>query len=357
MSHGRVMVRARVWAIRINAGDRLGMDDLSREWTMGQPEPQILRTVVEGVSMARSDLDQGREPTQSARSAVMEQAMAIAGEIPSPVLRSLVCPYCGTITPDTGRCSACNGRFNPLSRQATQNQMGPWSIRDDRLPFRPGCTYETIARLIDQGKISTETILRGPSTRQFWTLARHAPGIANLLGMCHSCQMEVKPDAFACPSCHAPFTTERDRQHLGLGPSRPLPGQGLPEVLALRAEPASQPGFEGSQGGGVVSAPIGVQGEMAGGLQAGVSGGGVGGEHVDMAGARRQVEEAARLARRWKSAWETQRRNAWTVIVISILITLSAMTYAVLGGKSTDQGGGLDGESAPMGQVPALLDE
>ena len=178
---------------------------------------------------------------QSARAVVMEQAVAAVGEMPAPVLRSLVCPYCGTITPDTGRCEACNGRFDPLSRQATQNQMGPWSIRDDQTPFRPGCTYETIARLIEQGKISSETILRGPSTRQFWTLARHTPGIANLLGICHSCQGVVKVDAFACPSCHVSFAAERDRQHLGLGPSRPLPGQGLPEVLALHAEPASLP--------------------------------------------------------------------------------------------------------------------
>lgn len=281
---------------------------------------------------------------QSARAAVMEHAMAVAGDMPTPALRSLVCPYCGTITPDTGRCSACNGRFNPLSRQATQNQMGPWSIRDDRLPFRPGCTYETIARLIDQGKISAETILRGPPTRQFWTLARHTPGIANLLGMCHSCQTPVKPDAFACPSCNASFTAERDRQHLGLGPSRPLPGQGLPEVLALRAEPASQPGYAVAQGGGgVVSTPIGSQGDP-GSVSAGV---------VNDVGARQQVEEAARLARRWKSAWETQRRRAWTVIMISTLITLIAMTYAVLGAnnKSSQSDGG------SSTQIPSSVDE
>ena len=181
----------------------------------------------------------------SARSAVMEAAQGVAGASPVPALRSLVCPYCGTITPDSGRCSGCSGRFDPLSRQATQNQMGAWSIRDDRQPFRPGCTYQTIARLIEQRKISPDTVLRGPSTRQFWTLARHTPGISQLLGVCHSCQTAVKTDAFACPSCHASFTIERDRQHLGLGPSRPLPGQGLPEVLAMHAEPASQPGLAG----------------------------------------------------------------------------------------------------------------
>ncbi len=292
---------------------------------------------------------------QSARAVVMEQAAAIAGEMPSPMLRSLVCPYCGTVTPDTGRCSVCHGRFDPLSRQATQNQMGPWSIRDDRTPFRPGCTYETIAGLIEQGKISLETILRGPSTRQFWTLARHTPGVAHLLGVCHSCQGAVKGDAFACPRCHASFTTERDRQHLGLGPSRPLPGQGLPEVLALHAEPASPPGFRGVQAGGnsgastgasaVVSTPIDAQAQQGSG--------GSGGSGGDAAGALAQAQEAARLARRWKMAWEVQRRRAWIAIGISALITLGALAYATLGpGRAYQKQSG-----AQSAQVPVSLDE
>lgn len=263
---------------------------------------------------------------QAERSAVMEQAGEVAGEMPVPQLRSLVCPYCGTITPDSGRCSVCSGRFDPLSRQATQNQMGPWSIRDDRHPFRPGCTYETVVRLVEQGIISSETILRGPSTRQFWTLARHTPGVAHLLGMCNSCQTPVKADAFACPVCHASFTAERDRQHLGLGPSRPLPGQGLPEVLALHAEPASQPGV---RTGGVVSTPI----------DAGVSPNGQG-NGVAIAtsagpGEARQIDDAARLARRWKSAWHRERRRAWMVIGVMGVITVIAISYAIVGANES----------------------
>jgi len=280
-----------------------------------------------------------------ARAQVMEQARAIAGELPMPKLRSLVCPYCGTVTPDSGRCSVCAGRFDPLSRQATQNQMGPWSIRDDAHPHRPGCSYETIARLIEQRKISGDTILRGPTTRQFWTLAKHSPGIAHLLGVCHSCQTPVKSDAFACPNCHASFTAERDRQHLGLGPARPLPGQGLPEVLALRAEPASQAGHSNA---GVVSATIGAQEGGNGALMGGA--GSVGAQQeglqgFDLASARQQVEDAARLARRWKSAWEAQRRRAWGVIGASLIVTVVALGYALWSGiGSPDRGGaaGLD---------------
>ncbi|PCI10924.1 hypothetical protein COB72_02045 [bacterium] len=282
---------------------------------------------------------------QSVRAAVMEQAMEIAGEMPVPVLRSLVCPYCGTVTEDSGRCSGCSGRFDPLSRQATQNQMGPWSIRDDRQPHRPGCTYQMITRLVGQGVIGAESILRGPSTRQFWTLARDTPGVAHLLGSCHSCQAEVKPDAFACPSCHASFTVERDRQHLGLGPSRPLPGQGLPEVLALHAEPASNM----NQNAGVVSTPIGAGADGLGSTIGAKSGE----QPTELLADRQQVEEAARLAKRWKKAWESERKRAWVVIVASLCVATVALVYAVMIGAGASETDSV----VDSGQIPAEVDE
>jgi hypothetical protein len=171
------------------------------------------------------------------RAQIMTRALAVAGDLPKPQPRAVLCPYCGSATAQTGRCTACGGRFDPLSRQATQNHMGPWSIRDDRNPHRPGCTYDTLCRLIDSGAITPDTVLRGPTTRQFWTLARNTPGVAHRLGFCHNCRAPVTKDAFQCPSCHAPFGVDRDRQHLGIGPFRPLPGQGAPEVMALHAGP------------------------------------------------------------------------------------------------------------------------
>ncbi len=171
------------------------------------------------------------------RARIMARAMAVAGDLPKPQPRAVLCPYCGSTTAQTGRCTACGGRFDPLSRQATQNHMGPWSVRDERNPHRPGCTYDTLCRLIDSGAIGPDAVLRGPTTRQFWTLARHTPGVAHRLGFCHNCREPVAKDAFQCPACHAPFGVDRDRQHLGIGPFRPLPGQGAPEVMALHAGP------------------------------------------------------------------------------------------------------------------------
>lgn len=249
---------------------------------------------------------------QSVRASVMEQAKAVAGDFPTPQLRSLVCPYCGTVTPDSGRCADCAGRFDALSRQATQNQMGPWSIRDDRQPHRPGCTFDTIERLIRQDSIGPNSVLRGPTTRQFWTLARHTPGVAHLLELCYSCQSSVKTDAFACPNCHASFSVERDRQHLGLGPARPLPGQGLPQVLAMKAEPAAVLG--------------------AGRIESSTIVGGTPNERLPQQPippqSTGQFTEASQLARRWKRAWELERRRAWSVISIAFVIVFIAIAYS-----------------------------
>lgn len=264
-----------------------------------------------------------QEPDAGVRAEVMAHARAIAGEPPTPKLRSLVCPYCGAVTPDSGRCEKCAGRFDPLSRQATQNQMGPWEIRDERVPFRPGCSYATLVRLIEQGAVRGETVLRGPSTRQFWTLARHTPGVANRLGVCHNCQAIVKPDAFSCPSCEASFEVERDRQHMGLGPARPLPGQGLPEVLALHAEPASVPGHSA-----IASSTI----PIAASSPARVHDASV--KPVSDEESRKRVEDALRLVRFWRARADHDRKNAWAIIIISSLISIGALSYVVLGSGS-----------------------
>lgn len=148
--------------------------------------------------------------------------------------RAVLCPYCGVVSGTVHRCTGCGGHLDALSRQATQNAMGPWYVRDEQQPHKPGCSYDTLSRLCEQGKVTSETVLRGPSTGQFWMLARRVPGIAHRLGVCHSCQAPAKADEYACRACGALFAGERDRQHLGLGPIRPLPGQESPEMVAAR---------------------------------------------------------------------------------------------------------------------------
>ncbi|HED54134.1 MAG TPA: hypothetical protein ENJ00_08025 [Phycisphaerales bacterium] len=155
----------------------------------------------------------------------------------------VLCPYCGSLSHDLKVCSTCGGHFDMLSRQRSQNAMGPWFIRDQNKPFQPGCSYATLVRLVAAGRIKPETVLRGPSTRQFWTFARNTPGLANLLGACHACHAVVAKTATSCPSCKANFVIESDRQNLGLSPVHLLPGEADPETIAraIGGAPAAKP--------------------------------------------------------------------------------------------------------------------
>jgi hypothetical protein len=126
----------------------------------------------------------------------------------------------------------CGGFFEPLSQQATQNAMGPWFIRDEEQPFHPGCSYATLTRLAEKGRITPDTVLRGPTTHQFWSAARDTPGVAHLLGQCHNCHARASADSYMCSACGAVFASPEDRQHLGLSPVRPLPGQAPARTIA-----------------------------------------------------------------------------------------------------------------------------
>jgi hypothetical protein len=143
----------------------------------------------------------------------------------SPVSKpqAIICPYCGETQAASDRCRACGGLFEPLSRQATHNEMGPWFIRSPARPFQPGCSYETLIKLLERGQVNRHTLLRGPSTKQFWTIAKRVPGVAHLLGFCHQCDAEVNPGDHGCSHCGVPFGAYLDRNHLGLPEIRPLP--------------------------------------------------------------------------------------------------------------------------------------
>src|SRR5688572_11516627 len=173
---------------------------------------------------------------------------------PTPRPMLVVCPYCGHESLNHTRCERCKGLMDPLSRQASQNAMGPWFIRDDSLPFRPGCNYDTLRTLIAKGRVTRDSVLRGPSTRQFWTRPTSVPGVAHLMGECHSCHTKVSADFSRCPACSASFDCSMDRQGLGLAPVRLLPGHAAPEEIArsmmetlkhaaptARAEPVRMP--------------------------------------------------------------------------------------------------------------------
>jgi hypothetical protein len=127
--------------------------------------------------------------------------------------------------------------------------MGPWAIRDEANPFRPGCSYDTVKMLIARKRINADTIMRGPSSRQFWMRAANIPGVAHLLGECHACHNAASPSALACTHCGASFAVEEDRQYLGLAEVRLIPDQNQtrrPQAVAAptpRREPPAPAAF------------------------------------------------------------------------------------------------------------------
>lgn len=168
-----------------------------------------------------------------------------------------VCPYCGDVPGAPTRCLSCGAHTDPLSKQASQNEMGPWFVRDETRPFRPGCRFETIERWVRTGRVDAETVIRGPSTNQHWMRAGRVPGVARLLGWCHACRGRVEPTEVICGGCGTGLETIRDRQHLGLSPVRAIPGRHDPVQIATSLL-INQPGTGSAalRSGSVVSAPV-----------------------------------------------------------------------------------------------------
>jgi len=149
--------------------------------------------------------------------------------------RSYLCPYCGSIGDSVDKCQTCGGLFDALSRQATQVAMGPWFVRDPAKPFHPGCSYEVIQKQVRAGKITAETIIRGPTTRQFWDMAQRVPGVAHLVGFCHACHARTG-GAGKCVKCGAAFIAPTQRNELGL--SYPKRDDAAVAHQVLSVEPA-----------------------------------------------------------------------------------------------------------------------
>ncbi|MDP7006242.1 MAG: hypothetical protein QF718_08550 [Phycisphaerales bacterium] len=139
--------------------------------------------------------------------------------------RILVCPICGETQPETSSCRVCEVCLNPDGLLFAEGSIGPWWVRDDNAVFRPGMTYDHLVNLVNDGKVELNSILRGPTTRQLWSVARHVQGIAHLLGRCHRCDSHVIPTDRSCGECNAQFLAYRDRNNLGLDSSEPTCGE------------------------------------------------------------------------------------------------------------------------------------
>ena len=139
--------------------------------------------------------------------------------------RILVCPICGETQPESSVCLVCGTALNKEGLLLAEGAIGPWWVRNDKFPHNPGMTYDHLAELIRKGEIERHTLLRGPTTRQLWQVARRVPGVAHLLERCYSCGEHVSIKDRSCPKCNVPFLAYRDRNNLGLDDSEPSEGE------------------------------------------------------------------------------------------------------------------------------------
>lgn len=138
--------------------------------------------------------------------------------------RILVCPICGETQPESSLCTSCGVSLVKDDLLIAEGGIGPWWVRDESLPHNPGMTYDHLAELARRGKLERHTLLRGPTTRQLWMVARRVAGIAHLLERCHECGAHVNPKDRSCSECNVPFLAYRDRNNLGLDESDPSQG-------------------------------------------------------------------------------------------------------------------------------------
>ena len=139
--------------------------------------------------------------------------------------RILVCPVCGETQQETSVCRACSNSLDTDGLLYAEGSIGPWWVRDKDHPFSPGMTYDHLAELIQTGKVERHTIIRGPTTRQLWKVARRVPGISHLLERCHSCGEHVDINSRHCGACNAQFLSYRDRNNFGVDIALPSEGK------------------------------------------------------------------------------------------------------------------------------------
>ncbi|MDH3585376.1 MAG: hypothetical protein OER86_14330, partial [Phycisphaerae bacterium] len=120
--------------------------------------------------------------------------------------------------------------------------MGPWFVRNDQRPFLPGFSYEIVQKQVRAGRIDANSVIRGPTTHQFWARALQVPGVAHLLGQCHACEAPVRPDLLRCPRCQAPFLIDDQPDSLGLMyPTPESRRQAEAEIQGQRVAPPPAP--------------------------------------------------------------------------------------------------------------------
>jgi len=141
------------------------------------------------------------------------------------------------------------------TRRALDRLMGPWFVLDEVNPSGPGVSWKKMLSLIERGKVTPETIVRGPATGGQWRFAGQSPSVATRLGLCWSCQSPLPPvrTASVCEQCGAALNGPVNwPDELDVAPAAPVssadeePARAIPTARGVRA----------ARGGGNGKAPL-----------------------------------------------------------------------------------------------------
>ena len=126
----------------------------------------------------------------------------IAAKASASVTGVQVCPFCGTVSDRVDEaCRRCTMENTALTRQATRARIGPWYVMQARNPAAPGMKCSTLLALIRKGQITPKSVIRGPTTHQFWRFAARVKGISREFGVCFSCGTRLDSKSSECPRC------------------------------------------------------------------------------------------------------------------------------------------------------------
>ena len=129
----------------------------------------------------------------------------MGGTVPSG---KVVCPFCGSVNDrpahdyDNTACPRCSMADTPATRQATRARLGPWFVRQNRNPAAPGMKFDTLMALVKRGQVTAQSVVRGPTTNQFWRFAAQVKGLSREFGLCYNCATPVDKAATICPQCN-----------------------------------------------------------------------------------------------------------------------------------------------------------
>lgn len=113
-----------------------------------------------------------------------------------------VCPFCGTQREtDLGACLHCSLEDTPTTRSATRSKLGPWYVLQSRNPSAPGMNFATLMVLVQKNRVTARSVIRGPTTGQFWRHAAKVKGVSREFGLCWNCGGDVAKNARACSAC------------------------------------------------------------------------------------------------------------------------------------------------------------